>query len=107
MLVSERGVLAGCSNQIRTVVFAKLYSFFPSICLSWFSYFWKQNFWVTFSGQDRLWVDYVLELFRIIISGNVQLAILHISLVKKMNKTMKSNDQNDQISSILGIFGQI
>ena len=28
MLVSERGVLAGCSDQIRTVVFAKLYSFF-------------------------------------------------------------------------------
>ena len=37
-------------------------------------------------------------------SGNVQLAILHICLLKKMNETMKNNDQNDQISAIFGIF---
>ena len=37
MLISERGALAGFSDQIRTGDFAKLYSFFPSIWLGWFS----------------------------------------------------------------------
>ena len=49
-LIPERGVsAAGFSDQIRTGVFTKLYSFFQSICLSWFSCFWKQTSWVTFS----------------------------------------------------------
>ena len=37
-------------------------------------------------------------------SGNVQLAILHIFLLKKMNETMKNNDQIDKIYAIFGIF---
>ena len=53
VLISETDVLAGCSDQIKTVVFAKLYSFFPSICISWFICFWKQNSWVTFSVLFR------------------------------------------------------
>ena len=43
-------------------------------------------------------------------SVNVLLAILHICLAvkgKKMKKTAKNNDQNNQISALFGIFRQI
>ena len=68
MLISERSALAGFSDQIRTGDFAKLYSFFPSICLGWFSCSWKQTSWVTLSVLFRIRYSLCRLWFRAIMS---------------------------------------
>ena len=60
MLISERDVWVSFSDQIRTAVFAKLDTVSSHYSKpSWFSCFWKQTSWVTCSGQDRPFVDYI------------------------------------------------